>query len=291
MHDSRADCTACSKEVEEGYTVIKTLGKGRFTEVKEVQQKGTRKHFAWKQVQLDKDPRCDLQIQFLRRVKHNNILRIYDVYWAAGVMDIMLELCSGTMADCIGSQRDTSGTSGYRTPSRTEVAKTLSQLLMAVNFLHENQVAHRNIKPCNVLLSSKRTWKLANFDLACDFDPGHHMSERVGSLPYRAPEIDQRKYTEKCDVYSTGVLFIAFVRGKEYVRSSLEDIKGSKGTEAAEELLNEKTWTSKLGYGALSLAKQMISLEEARCGSEEALRNPWLMQNLGSRPGLCCIVS
>ena len=30
------DSTACSKEVEEGYTVIKTLGKGRFTEVKEV---------------------------------------------------------------------------------------------------------------------------------------------------------------------------------------------------------------------------------------------------------------
>jgi hypothetical protein len=75
------------------------------------------------------------------------------------------------------------------------------------------------------------------------------------------------------------------------VRSSLEDIKGSKGTEAAEELLNEKTWTSKLGDGALSLAKQIISREEARCGSEEALRNPWLMQNLGSRPGPCCIVS
>ena len=132
---------------------------------------------------------------------------------------------------------------------------------------------------------------MANFDLACDFDPGHHMSERVGSLPYRAPEIDQREYTEKCDVYSTGVLFIAFVQGKEYVRASLEDIKGSKGTEAAEELLNEKTWTSKLGYGALSLAKQMISLEEARCDSEEALRNPWLMQNLRSHPGLCCVVS
>ena len=134
-------CTACSQEVEEGYTVIKTLGKGRFTEVKEVQQKGTGKHFAWKQVQLDKDPCCDLQIQLLRRVQHNNILRIYDVYWAAGVMDILLELCSGTLADCIGS-RDT-GTSGYRMPSRTEVAETLSQLLMAVNFLHEKQA--RNI--------------------------------------------------------------------------------------------------------------------------------------------------
>lgn len=281
-------CTVCSKEVEEGYTVIKTLGKGRFTEVKEVQQKGTRKHFAWKQVQLDKDPCCDLQIQLLRRVQHNNILRLYEVYWAAGVMDIMLELCSGTMADCIASHRDTSGS--YRTPSRTEVAESLSQLLMAVNFLHENQVAHRNIKPCNVLLSSKRTWKLANFNLACGFDPGHHMSERVGSLPYRAPEIDQREYTEKCDIYSTGVLFIAFVRGKEYVRPLLEDIKGSKGTEA-EELLNEKTWTSTVGSGALSLAKHMISLEEARCDAEEALRNPWLMQNLGSRAGLCCVVS
>ena len=131
--------TTCSQEVEEGYTIIKTLG-GKFS-VREVQQKGTRKRFAWKQVQLDKDPCCDLQIQLLRRVQHKNIVRLYDVYWAAGVMDIMLELCAGTMAECIGSYRDTSGT--YHTPGRMQVAKSLSQLLMAVNFLHENQALVR----------------------------------------------------------------------------------------------------------------------------------------------------
>lgn len=114
------------------------------------------------------------------------------------------------------------------------------------------------------------------------------MSEKVGSRPYVAPEVAQREYTEKCDIYSMGVLFIALVRGGEYVRpSSLEDVKGK---EAAQELLNETTWTQRLGYGALVLAKHMIALEDARCDSEEALNNPWLTQSLGAARG-CCIIS
>ena len=48
------------------------------------------------------------------------------------------------------------------------------------------------MKPDNLLLAG-RTWKLADFNLACDFDPKFYMTRRVGTRPYAAPEVKEKK--------------------------------------------------------------------------------------------------
>lgn len=144
-HSLSHSSSTCSREVEENYIIIKRLSKGKFGEVKQVQQKRSKRQFALKQVNLNQDPCCDLKIQLLRRVQHRHIVRIHDVFWSDGVMDILLELCMDNMAAYIESHRSSEV---YQTPAVMEVADSLAQLFRAVNFLHEKQVWGRGSKLC-----------------------------------------------------------------------------------------------------------------------------------------------
>eukprot|EP00913_Durusdinium_trenchii_P002012 g1859.t1 len=164
--------------------------------------KGSKKRFAWKHVVMEKNPLCEVEVELLRRMKHENIVGIHDVYSAFGVMDIMLELCKGgSMREYMLSKSEEvfRGCTVYEPPEPSEVRNTMHQLLTALNFLHGNLVAHRDIKPDNVLLSSRgrwKTWKLADFNLACEFEPKSPMTETVGSRPFTAPEVYEGHYTE-----------------------------------------------------------------------------------------------
>lgn len=74
-------------------------------EVKEVQHKGTKRRFAWKQVPLrEKEvPETAAEAEILRRVQHEIIIQIYEVHTTPGVLHLVLELCSrGSMKQCPG---------------------------------------------------------------------------------------------------------------------------------------------------------------------------------------------
>ena len=55
---------------------------------------------------------------------------------------------------------------------------------------------------CFLFRSQGGTWKLADFGLATRFNRGSYMTGEVGTQPFMAPEVEQRHYTEKCDIYS-----------------------------------------------------------------------------------------
>lgn len=55
--------------------------------------------------------------------------------------------------------------------------------------------------------------KIIDFGTAVKFKDGEPMSERVGTPYYIAPEILNKVYTEKCDVWSVGVTAYVLVSG------------------------------------------------------------------------------
>jgi len=289
-------CTTSSPEIIQNYAVIRALGAGKYGQVKEVQHKGSKQRFAWKQVLSDSSPESEPEVQLLRNLRHQNIIQIHEVYSAPGVVDMVLELCTeGSMKRYMRSRVEKcDGASIYCPPGRHEIARSLFQLLSAVSFLHQNEVAHRDIKPDNVLLSG-RTWKLADFNLACNFGSRTRkvMRSKAGTRPFMAPEVLEkgRSYTEKCDIYSLGVLFIALRTGQHYWHP--ESCEDEQGAEVARSLLMEERWQG-MGRGALPFAVEMISPEADRCDAEEALAKPWLVQQLGGPlvgEVSCCSIS
>ncbi|CAG2114093.1 unnamed protein product [Medioppia subpectinata] len=89
----------------------------------------------------------------------------------------------------------------------------LLELLESVQYLHNScpPVIHRDLKPANVLISqnnnNNRFIKLCDFGLATDHKKtsiGH--TSNVGTHAYMAPELHQRRYNNKVDIYSLGVI-------------------------------------------------------------------------------------
>lgn len=97
-----------------------------------------------------------------------------------------------------------------------------------MKYLHKNNIAHRDLKPNNILLND------LNYPILIDFGLSRNnieeMSTEAGTLNYIAPEIFQRiQYNEKIDVYSYGlILNTMFSRIPPYFGVSIEDLARMK---------------------------------------------------------------
>ena len=95
-----------------------------------------------------------------------------------------------------------------------EVKAIMRQLLVGIRQLHRNGIIHRDIKMSNVLWSGKQL-TIVDFDKATWNTPkGHHVL--VGTEGFLSPEVWRYErdgsrtpapYSEKCDIYSAGMLF------------------------------------------------------------------------------------
>lgn len=118
-----------------------------------------------------------------------------------------------------------------------EISLVLSKLLSVVNYLHQNGVCHRDIKPDNILFNrSTKDLKLIDFEIAkaCRTPQERlEMWTHTGTLAYKAPEMFACGYNELVDVWAVGVVAFQMVTGKlpffeEYEKDTMNAIKNKE---------------------------------------------------------------
>lgn len=137
----------------------------------------------------------------MKEMEHPNIIRLYETFEDDQNVYLVMELCEG------GELFDRIITEG--TFSEKAAAAYVRQILSALFYLHNRGVCHRDIKPENFLLGSKHPdaqLKLIDFGLSARFSNNGFMRSKSGTPYYVAPEVLAGKYTEKCDIWSVGVL-------------------------------------------------------------------------------------
>ena len=89
-----------------------------------------------------------------------------------------------------------------------DAAHVLRQVCEAIKCLHDNQVAHCDLKPDNLLFKddSDDGIKIIDFNLAKFVAPLLYMTRREGTMYYMAPEVLSSKYSIHCDMWSFGVI-------------------------------------------------------------------------------------
>ncbi|CDJ26814.1 ULK kinase, putative, partial [Eimeria acervulina] len=100
--------------------------------------------------------------------------------------------------------------------SEYDAVDIIRQMLAAVKYLHANGFVHRDIKAENFMFkrqSQHFPLLMIDFGLATNFSKGDILTAVCGSPRYIAPEVLRRAYTEKCDIWSLGVVVYLMLFG------------------------------------------------------------------------------
>ncbi|KAK9926762.1 hypothetical protein M0R45_023975 [Rubus argutus] len=102
--------------------------------------------------------------------------------------------------------------------TRHRIALGIASGLEYLHVHHTPHIIHRDLKPANVLLDDDMEARIADFGLAKampDYQTHITTSNVAGTVGYIAPEYHQTlKFTDKCDIYSFGVLLGVLIIGK-----------------------------------------------------------------------------
>ena len=166
--------------------------------------------------------------------------------------------------------------------SEQKAAHIISQVLLAINYMHKKNITHRDLKPENILLESTDvndlSVKISDFGFSCFFD-SDGLELALGSPLYMAPEIHQKKkYSEKVDVWSIGVITYMLVSGKNpFPGKSKEDIKRM--------IIYSKIDLDKPQFETCSknvkdfIMKALDKNQKSRWSAEKLLQHPWIVEN------------
>uniref|UniRef100_A0A2K6GFE4 Serine/threonine-protein kinase ULK3 n=1 Tax=Propithecus coquereli TaxID=379532 RepID=A0A2K6GFE4_PROCO len=149
------------------------------------------------------------EIEILKGIRHPHIVQLKDFQWDSDNIYLIMEFCAGG---------DLSRFIHTRRILPEKVARVfMQQLASALQFLHERNISHLDLKPQNILLSSleKPHLKLADFGFAQHMSPWDEKHVLRGSPLYMAPEmVCQRQYDARVDLWSVGVILYEALFGQ-----------------------------------------------------------------------------
>jgi len=196
------------------YKIIDSIGAGGVGHVYSALDRELKKKLALKVLVDGFGVRKDIQENFLkaseagRKIKHPNIIPVYDVGRAGGYAFCAMELCTGKSLRTLLEEK--------HMISWEEAKPIFLQLCDALSALHGNSITHRNLKPSKVFISPAGDAILLDFAIAkVSEDDFSKRNIFVGTHSYAAPEqvLGMEEYDHRVDIYTLGLLMYYTLTG------------------------------------------------------------------------------
>lgn len=143
--------------------------------------------------------------------RHENIVQIYYADDDNGLYYFVMEYINGMDLATLMEQY---GQEGELLP-HDDVIHVGRAIARALDYAHQRNVVHRDVKPANVLVSRDGRVVLTDFGLAAEIESASSGSGLIGTAHYIAPEQARRATdaTPRSDVYSFGVILYEMLTG------------------------------------------------------------------------------
>ncbi|XP_059505101.1 MAP/microtubule affinity-regulating kinase 3a isoform X17 [Stegostoma tigrinum] len=210
----RNSITSCVDEQPHigNYRLLKTIGKGNFAKVKLARHILTGREVAIKIIDKTQLNPTSLQklfreVRIMKCLNHPNIVKLFEVIETEKTLYLVIEYASG------GEVFDYLVAHGRM--KEKEARAKFRQIVSAVQYCHQKQIVHRDLKAENLLLDADMNIKIADFGFSNEFTVGSKLDTFCGSPPYAAPELFQGKKYDgpEVDVWSLGVILYTLVSG------------------------------------------------------------------------------
>ncbi|CDW71305.1 protein kinase domain containing protein [Stylonychia lemnae] len=214
-------------------------------------------------------------LEELLQLEHPNIAQIYDYKEDSYNFYVVIEYCQG-------------GKLFRKIEELTEMTENLAaeicrQILSSIVYIHSKSYVYRNLNPDVLLLETDENivdgfnLKLVNLDLQCALSQAN---PQLCSIPlyFQSPEtLKLKKYTDKLDVWSTGVLLAILLTG---VSPQLMDGSSFQLVSCIIEGrfdFGSHQW-SEISPNAIELVRKLLDLDDdKRIKAVTALNDKWLL--------------
>lgn len=202
----------------------RVLGRGGFAKCYEVtDETGTYALKAVNRASLEKpktQQKLHTEIAIHKRMKHKYIVNFMRTFRDRFYVYMLLEKCDhGTLMDLLKVRR-------FSVP---ETQYVMLQCLVAMQYMHDQSVIHRDLKPGNIMLDSELNVKIGDFGLAAELQyDGERKRTICGTPNYIAPEIIDQKshgHSYEVDTWSLGVILYTLLVGNPPFQ--MEDVEST----------------------------------------------------------------
>ena len=191
------------------------LGRGAGGIVTRALHRPTGTPLAIKQVQLHDKGKRDQLLNDVRALLEGHqcpqLVTLYAAYYhsESGRVHLALELMDmGSLEDLLRA---------YQRPVPEEhVGMIGDQVVRGLEFLHQNKLIHRDIKPGNILLDSSGLVKLSDFGISKTLDNTANICDTfIGTAIYMSPErVFGKDYSFSSDLWSLGMVIFETASGR-----------------------------------------------------------------------------
>ncbi|PPQ86844.1 hypothetical protein CVT25_012563 [Psilocybe cyanescens] len=212
------------------------------------------------------------EIELLKNLQHENIVQYLYSSIDSEYLNIFLEYVPGGSVTAL--------LRNYGAFEETLVKNFVRQILQGLNYLHERDIIHRDIKGANILVDNKGGIKISDFGISKKVDDNLLTGNRInrpslqGSVFWMAPEVvKQTGHTRKADIWSVGCLVVEMLTG-EHPWAQLTQMQAifKIGSSA------RPTIPSDISAEAQDFLRQTFELNhEARPSALELLQHPWVV--------------
>ena len=188
----------------------KELGKGAFGSVTIVKRLEDNKIYAMKRVKIgrlgkkEKDNSFN-EVRLLASLDHKNIIGYKEAFFddRSKTLNIVMEYADG--GDLSTKIKEYKRRNIYF--EEEKIWSTLIQILEGLNYLHNSNIIHRDLKSANIFLTKNGGVKIGDLNVSKILNRMRTASTQTGTPYFASPEIwKDQPYDYKCDIWSVGCI-------------------------------------------------------------------------------------